>query len=260
MPRESGVGVEVLVKDSVHRSHTFTQMPPLLKFAAVKPMPPPTFYDNALQYAQEVAMDATKLIKDVTSSIETCIPDMTDTKLLVTRRVIELKLNVATLIEGNEFRLLLSLSTLMAIGALLISVPRKNVQVAKTEKTSQSTEVVVPPADETESPIKMLPRDVFGRVIVGADSANASMRAVTKNDKPFKSYVKKQMVSQREEDFTITPIIMATPGSLDDETTTTSLKSKLSFKEFLQIPELQMKKAYISSIFSLSSTPKKPKS
>ena len=223
-------------------------MPPLLKFAAVKPVPPPTFYDNALQYAREFAMDATKLIKDVTSSIETCIPDMTDTKLLVTRRVIELKLNVATLIEGNEFQLLLSLSTLMAIGALLICVPRKNVQVAKTEKTSQSTEVV-PPADETESPIKMLPRDVFGRVIASADSANASMRAVTKNDKPFKSYVKKQMVSQREEDVTITPIIMATPGSLDDETTTTSHKSKLSFKEFLQIPELQMKKAY-SSIFT----------
>jgi len=224
-------------------------MPPLLKFAAVKPVPPPTFYDNAFQYAREVAMDATKLIKDVTSSIETCIPDMTDTK----RRVIELKLNVATLIEGNEFRLLLSLSTLMAIGALLICVPRKNVLVAKTEKTSQSTEVV-PPADETESPIKT----VFGRVIVSADSANASMRAVTKNDKPFKSYVKKQMVSQREEDFPITPITMATPDSLDDETTTTSHKSKLSFKEFLQIPELQMKKAY-SSIFKLSSTPKKPK-
>jgi len=227
-------------------------MPPLLKFAAVKPVPPPTFYDNALQYAREFAMDATKLIKDVTSSIETCM-----SKLLVTRRVIELKLNVATLIEGNEFQLLLSLSTLMAIGALLICVPRKNVQVAKTEKTSQSTEVV-PPADETESPIKMLPRDVFGRVIASADSANASMRAVTKNDKPFKSYVKKQMVSQREEDFPITPITMATPDSLDDETTTTSHKSKLSFKEFLQIPELQMKKAY-SSIFKLNSTPKKPK-
>ena len=226
-------------------------MPPLLKFAAVKPVPPPTFYDTALQYAREVAMNATELIKDVTLSIETCIPDMTDTKLLVTRRVIELKLNVATLIEGNEFQLLLSLSTLMAIAALLICVPRKNEQVAKTKETTLQSTEVVPPADEIESPIKLLPRDVFGRVIVSADSANASMAVVVKKNSSLKSYVKKQMVSQREEDFPTTPITMATPNSLDDETTTTSHKSKRSLKEFLHIPELR--------VFSLSSTSKKPK-
>jgi hypothetical protein len=218
------------------------------KFAAVKPVPPPTFYDTALQYAREVAMDATKLIK------ETCIPDMTDTKLLVTRRVIELKLNVATLIEGNKFQLLLSLSTLMAIAALLICVPRKNEQIAKTKETTLQSPEVVPPADETESPIiKLLPRDVFGRVIVSADSANASMGVVVKKNSSFKSYVKTQMVSQREEDIPITPITMATPDSLDDETTTTtSHKSKRSFKEFLHIPELRV-------FISRSSSSKKPK-
>lgn len=216
-------------------------MPPLFNFAAVKPVPPPTFYDTALQYVREVTMDATKLIKDVTSSIETCIPDMTDTKLLVIRRVIELKSSAANLIEGKEFHLLIALSTLMAIVSLLIFVPRKNVQVAKT---------VVPPADETKSPAKLLPRDVFGRVIVSADRANASMKAVMTNERSFTSYVKKQ---KGEDDMSITPI------SLDDETmTATSHQSKRSFKELLQIPELQKKTAYVSSIF-LSATPKKPK-
>lgn len=86
---------------------------------------------------------------------------------------------------------------------------------------------VDPPADENETPIHLLPRDVFGRVIINVEpsrersnvasdvfgrviisaepdiessnvSANASMGAVVKNDSPFKSYVEKQKVWQRK--------------------------------------------------------------
>jgi pantoate kinase len=79
------------------------------------------------------------------------------------------------------------------------------------------------------------------------------MGVVVKKNSSFKSYVKTQMVSQREEDIPITPITMATPDSLDDETTTTtSHKSKRSFKEFLHIPELRV-------FISRSSSSKKPK-
>ena len=79
---------------------------------------------------------------------------------------------------------------------------------------------VDPPAYEDETPMHLLPRDVFGRVIiinaepsrersnVASDvfdrvissnvSANASMGAVMKNDSPLKSYVEKQKVWERK--------------------------------------------------------------
>ena len=72
---------------------------------------------------------------------------------------------------------------------------------------------VDPPAYEDETPIHLLPRDVFGRVKMNEEpsrersngrvtssnvSANASMGAVTKNDSPLKSYVEKQMVWERK--------------------------------------------------------------
>ena len=69
---------------------------------------------------------------------------------------------------------------------------------------------VDPPAYEDETPMHLLPRDVFGRVKINEEpsrtcrvissnvSANASMGAVMKNDSPLKSYVEKQMVWERK--------------------------------------------------------------